>query len=299
MTTAAYAKQFALLIRLPNSFTVISNIVAAFVIGSGGINGLENVGFSYASLTTLILASLCFYHGGITLNDCLDINEDRRERPSRPLPSDAISLRFAWTFSIGLMLLGLVFLWPFGSKIVACGGLLLASIVAYNLAPRDNLFGCVLMGLCRALNWLMVLVALGVEAHYWHFCALVGGYVMSLTFLSRDETHATRKWLLYLSATTLSLSAITFLALFYSNTPMMFLKATLFILLLGLALHRLYRLTKAYSPAAIKDTVMFFIIGMIPLDASLLLLAGYPILAGAVLLLLFPSRQLAKKLYVT
>ena len=41
------------------------------------------------------------------------------------------------------------------------------------------------------------------------------------------------------------------------------------------------------------------ILGMIPLDACLLFVAGYPLVSLIVLLLIVPGKLLAKRMYVT
>ncbi|WP_086931533.1 UbiA family prenyltransferase [Agarilytica rhodophyticola] len=285
-------RQLALLIRLPNSFTVIANIVAASLIGSQG----------HIDLTVffiLLLASLCFYHGGMVLNDCLDIAEDKLTQPHRPLVSGKISTSFAWILATVLM--GVATLLPLllSQAVFLVAVLLAISIVAYNFSPRESLFGCVLMGACRSLNWLLPLVAFGTWKEYAPYAFLVGIYVMSLTFLSRDENYADRRWLVVLSVSSLLLGGIYFLWAFDSESPFYWFKCAIVVAGLLLLFAKIMQLLKDYRPENIRAVVMFFIIGMIPLDACLVFVAGYYWQAIFLLALIIPSKLLARRLYVT
>jgi 4-hydroxybenzoate polyprenyltransferase len=81
-------RQYLLLIRLPNLFTVPSNILIGhfIVIPDDSANILQ--------LLCLIFSSVLLYVAGIILNDyfdIVDIEVDRKERPFRPLPSGRIT----------------------------------------------------------------------------------------------------------------------------------------------------------------------------------------------------------------
>ncbi len=292
MSSASYFRQLLLLVRLPNSFTVIANVVAAYIVGAGG-----NLDFS--ALLNLLGISLCFYHGGIVHNDCVDIDEDLRTQAHRPLASGAIPLAFAWALACYLFILGLLLTLNFDQRTIIFAILLVACILAYNFSSRASLLGCVLMGLCRSLNWLMVLAAVGAVGEYAHYAFLVGMYAMALTFLSRDENYAQKKWLMYCNITALLLGSVIFLLYFEAATPFYALKVGVFLCGLAVVFYRLALLFRHYTKAGIRAAVMFFILGMIPLDACLVFMAGYPLASVIVLLLIVPGKLLARKLYVT
>jgi len=292
MTFTQFVYQLALLVRLPNSFTVISNIVAAYVLGSGGnIHGV--------SLITLVCASLCFYHGGMVLNDCVDVKEDRVHKAHRPLASGKIVLPIAWALACYLFLFGLLLVYQFGRHPMIIGVLLTMCIFAYNFSNRRGIVGCVLMGLCRGLNWLLPLAALGAVADFAHFAVLVGGYVVALTLLSRDEDDASHKWLLALSTVVLLLVFGFFITMLKTEQMNFILTLSVLICAGCVIAYQLWHLYKNYTPANLHRVVMFFILGLIPLDASLLLMSGHAVAAVLVLLLLVPSSLLARRMYVT
>ena len=57
-------------------------------------------------LGLLVAASTALYASGVVLNDVFDLEQDRQDRPDRPLPSARISLRAARWLGWESMLLG-------------------------------------------------------------------------------------------------------------------------------------------------------------------------------------------------
>ena len=69
--------------RLPNVFTAMADIFMGF--------WLTHETLSPIGVFLLLLASSSFlYTAGMVLNDIFDLEQDRRERPQRPLPSGRI-----------------------------------------------------------------------------------------------------------------------------------------------------------------------------------------------------------------
>ena len=77
-------RAYAQLVRLPNVFTALADIcLGALVAGTTDVPRMAFV--------CVLLASACLYSGGMVWNDFFDVEQDRRERPFRPLPSGRIS----------------------------------------------------------------------------------------------------------------------------------------------------------------------------------------------------------------
>ena len=83
-------KEYLLLIRLPNVFTTPSNIL------TGYFTAVTVAKADSVHLFALMVSSGLLYVAGIVLNDYFDIEIDKRERPSRPLPSGNISKGLLW-----------------------------------------------------------------------------------------------------------------------------------------------------------------------------------------------------------
>ncbi|HEX4592110.1 MAG TPA: UbiA family prenyltransferase, partial [Gemmataceae bacterium] len=87
---------YARLVRLPNLFTALSDVGLGLLAAGGAV--------SFRSAVLIAAASSALYCGGMIWNDYFDIEQDRRERPNRPLPSGAIEPRTAARFG-GILLL--------------------------------------------------------------------------------------------------------------------------------------------------------------------------------------------------
>lgn len=170
------------LIRLPNLFTAACNSLAgAFCAGVCFDRSFD--------LTLLAVSSMSLYAAGILLNDMFDLNEDRRERPERPLPAGKVSVRLAATLAIVLCLLGLLTAMWVSRMVGSLALILLAAIIAYDAGLKRTPAGPSAMGLCRALNLGMGLAVLPIRP--WGYAAMAGYlfYISGITYISRQETH--------------------------------------------------------------------------------------------------------------
>ena len=187
------------LIRLPNVFTVIADVSAAFLLVAQGPQ-------PYGRFAMVVAAGIALYWAGMVLNDIFDLEKDRQERSNRPLPSGNVPLGQAQTVGWGLLLLGVI--------IAACSGmmpteiypntwvpaaiaiLLAIMIVAYDGPLKSTPLAPATMGGCRVLSFLLgcspcisgdlnegplfpvyvLVIALG-----------FGVYVMGITTMGRNE----------------------------------------------------------------------------------------------------------------
>lgn len=193
------------LFRAPNLFTVPGDPLAGYLLACFGAVELE-------ALWPPICASLCFYAGGLLLNDLADLKEDRAERPDRPLPSGAASPAAVGAMALVLFVIALAFCARLGAATLATGGALLVAIAAYNLfTKRLPVIGAINMGACRGLSMLLgatavthgdltyPLIVRGRLDHLVIAVALVSIFVAAITNLARFETKQevprTAKWL--------------------------------------------------------------------------------------------------------
>ncbi len=135
---------FFALVRIPTVFSSMSNAFAGFYIGGG--NGMP------LALWAGIIAAALFIMAGMALNDLADEKVDALERPTRPIPSGAITLQLAWLLSLGMMTAGLIILYATNLFSFFSGLVLCLSIFAYNFLFKGTSFGPISMGLCRLFN---------------------------------------------------------------------------------------------------------------------------------------------------
>src|SRR5438552_3330559 len=84
------------LLRMPNLFTAMADIFMGFLIAHGSLE-------PWPRLLSVLLVSSAIYLAGMVLNDWFDLEVDRVERPSRPLPSGRIPAQHALVLGVVLL----------------------------------------------------------------------------------------------------------------------------------------------------------------------------------------------------
>jgi len=287
------------LVRLPNVFTAIADVVAGFLIVHGTFSGC----ISWWTLLPLAACSACLYLAGMACNDIADREEDARVRPKRVLPSGALSLRQASACGAALLVCGVASAAAAGAEALTLALALAASVLCYDFAARRVPgMGPAVLGLCRFLN-----VSLGLSAFpnyarnvfepaFWRVylapALAVGVYAAGLTAFSAQEEAGKRVRALALGwvlcATGLALAGAT------PGSPFAWGPVGL------LALALLYfsvALARAGSPRAARNLVRTGVLGICVLDAGLVLghggFAVWPYALGITMLVL-PSLALGQ-----
>ncbi|MGA7327303.1 MAG: UbiA family prenyltransferase [Rhodomicrobium sp.] len=176
--------------RISNIPTVWSNTLAGVVIAGGEA-------WRVTTLLTAIGISL-LYISGMYLNDAFDSDFDARERPERPIPAGLASQSTVFATGFGLMLVGLGFiLWASSAGVlkdswrpVLLSLLLAATVLFYNWHHKGNPISPIVMGLCRALIYVVAGYTVAETPSpdvfiiaFTTFCYLIG-----LTFAAKQET---------------------------------------------------------------------------------------------------------------
>src|SRR6266849_538913 len=112
------------LVRIPTVFSSLSNAYAGYWIGGGRAGG--------SALSFGLAAAGCYLMAGMALNDIADLRVDRAERPGRPLPAGAVSLRTAWLLCLALFTVGLACQWRANPVSAVVGFGLIVAIFLYN-----------------------------------------------------------------------------------------------------------------------------------------------------------------------
>jgi len=188
------------LIRLPNVFTVIADILMGYL-------------FVHPSLAPtprflcVLASSIALYWAGMVLNDVFDVEQDRVERPDRPLPSGRISLGMARGLGWGLLAAGVALGFfagrvapaaelPWRSGVIAM--LIAACVVLYDGVFKKSALGPLFMGGCRTGNILLGMSAgpvihdyatpvLQFDAAQLSIACGLGLYVAGVTWFARNE----------------------------------------------------------------------------------------------------------------
>jgi len=171
-------RPFLRLIRFPNVFTSVSNILAAYL--------LTTAEFSFIELLFLSLVSAFLYSSGMIFNDLADVNFDRQYNPGRPIIKGDISEKNALICAVLLMLSAnlLSLFISFRSFIFSLFLSLL--ILCYDFLLKKKHWTAALgMGSCRFMNWMLGMSAGTILLGYPFFWLV---YIALLTLLARFET---------------------------------------------------------------------------------------------------------------
>jgi 4-hydroxybenzoate polyprenyltransferase len=308
------------LMRLPNVFTAIADVLMGFVF----------VRHSFSpggALACLVAASALLYTAGMILNDVFDLEIDRQERPQRPLPSGQIPVAMARALGFTMLLLGVGFGWlagylyrdvgvlpvafPWRSGEVATA--LAAAVLLYDALLKKTPLGPLGMGVCRVLNVLLGMSLAPLTAaeadpllHYtyaqWIIAAGIGTYIVGVTIYAKGEAEQSKTPQL-LFGVAVMIGGIVLLGLAALYTRIAIRPDYLYWMLLGLLGITILRraLTAAFdgSPQLVQGAVKHAILSLIMLDAAVTLASGPPHYGIVVVALLAPAMLLGKWVYST
>src|SRR2546425_759734 len=99
-------RAYAQLVRLPNVFTAFADIGLGILATWQLLPEDLPKDWVWRALC-LLAASGCLYCGGMVFNDVFDLEQDKRERPFRPIPSGRISRSAAVLFGVALLAAGI------------------------------------------------------------------------------------------------------------------------------------------------------------------------------------------------
>jgi 4-hydroxybenzoate polyprenyltransferase len=300
---------YAQLVRLPNVPSALADIaLAALAVGALPGRWLPFLG--------LALTSACLYMAGMAFNDYFDVEEDRRERPERPIPSGRVSRSEAGYLGMGLLFLGVAFAvgtalllasrgdTPHPWKPVWVTGFLIVSIFLYDGWLKRTDLGPLSMGACRFFNVLLGLSILGTNTTFphLHLAFVVGLYIVGVTWFAKTEARVSERASLRGAAAVILASLVLSLALPAPHragtaSPLFPFLLVGFGFFLGLAL---WEAIERPEPGPVQTAVKRCLMGLIVFDAILASALGGS-LGLAVLILLIPSLWLnrRRRLYAT
>lgn len=325
---------YAQLLRLPNTFTALADILLAalatrFLSERGNWcwnrvfaedqSTLATFGQELARwwiLLCLLAASTLLYWSGMVWNDYFDYDQDRLERPGRPLASGRVSMRAARLLGIGLMAGGLMLAFLAGLRFddgltvrwrsLGIATALVVAIFLYDGVFKNSWAAPILMGLCRFLNVLLGLSILtgAIPLWGWLLALIIGTYIGGVTWFARTEARLSNQSMLTAASIVILVSlvlALTMPALAGETTPYSetsWLFPYLFAAFGGYLGMALVRAIRRPDPQRVQPAVKRAILGLIVLDA--LMASAFVGSLGLLLaVLLIPGIILGRWLYST
>jgi 4-hydroxybenzoate polyprenyltransferase len=294
-------RQYLLLIRLPNTFTIPSNILTGYfaIIAPAYAHSLQ--------LFVLILSSILIYIAGIVFNDFFDIEIDLKERPYRPLPAGTISKQKALVIAMLSLVSANILAFAVNWSSFVISTILSATVISYDFRLKNTVIGPITMGAARFLNVILgaspalfVLLANNNFFVRMIFVSLsIFLYVLAISLLSRKEIDGmqTRRTIVgsfFIVFTVIaSISFAGFLGIFkmefFANL----------ILFAGIIIITFRKTKSRNSSLVIQKAIKNMVISIIVLD-SVFISGSIGLYYGlATLLLIIPSVIFSRKLYVT
>ena len=271
------------LIRFPLFTTALADSAAGYMIAVRVASDLDA-----ATVLLLAGASAFLYCAGMALNDVADRGRDCTLHPGRPIPSGAIGTRHAAMTGAVLLLAGCGCAAAIGPGALTVAGAIAFLILLYDFSlKRFRLTGPVTMGLVRAGNMAMGMTAarplLTIDEFDLMWVVLIFGYITLATLLSTcEEGRAPRPALLAILAAIGLLICVPPAAASRIQPE----GVAFAVILLAVLAWRAAVLLRRPTTAEISATVGFLILGIVPLNASILLAMDLPISCMAILALL-------------
>jgi len=289
---APRVKAYLQLMRLPNVFTAIADIVAGYVMVRG-------FAVSIAELGALVLATSGIYAAGCVLNDFCDREVDARERPSRPLPSGVVSGREALLLTFFLFAAGI-----FGAYLAGPASFFLALaivllVIVYDTRSKQHdIVGPLNMAACRAGNLLLGMSPALALSLPLLFPLVSFFYIFLVTVFSRLETEGNAASQAWWMAGGIAGIFLLFAVLAARGD----IKVDAFIYLVLLACLVLPPLRKAFrqsTPQAVQQSVRSLILAIPFLDAAYAASMQGAVAGLPVVFCLLPALLIARFFYVT
>lgn len=282
------------LIRIPNIFTAIADILAGFLFVGGEVE-------QWSSLLCLVVGSSCFYAAGVALNDVCDADRDAIDRPTRPIPSGRISTKDTTIFIVILLIVGVcVVSWVSVSSVIIAL-VLITSIVCYDIFFKSTVIAPGWMGMCRALNLLLGMSIVSIEFSSTRIIpiGLMWLYITSVTLFARDETGDIRPIRLTISTFCVCIASSGLISLYWLLDVIHIEYIGLVFVLVIITGFRGLQAIRDRTPHSVQRAVKAMILGLVLFDASLACSVRGPVAALMIVLLLIPSTLLARKFSVT
>ncbi len=279
--------------RPANLLTAVADILAGSAI-AGFVFGEPT------SILWLVISTIGLYGGGVVMNDVFDAELDSLERPERPIPSGAVSVREGALLGLVLLATGVLAAASISVVSAIIAAAIATAAVVYDKWGKHHAFlGPVNMGLCRGLNLLLgaSILPSAVENLWW--IGLVPlAYIAAITMISRGEVHGGSRKTLYGAALLYVLVIIVIAFLAFRNRHVaetsMFVVAWAVMILIPLL-----RAIRDPQGKMIGRAVKAGVIALIVMNAAWAAAYGAMTTALAIVLLLPLSMLLARVFAVT
>ncbi len=292
------------LMRPANIVTAWADILVGFAASGSSLifaNLMNGEAVNLIPLAWLLLATTGLYGGGIVFNDVFDAELDAKERPTRAIPSQRVSVQNATRLGILLLIIGCLAAVQVSLLSGAIAVIITFAALFYDAISKHHpVFGPMNMGLCRGSNLLLgVSVIPAMVGERWYLALIPILYIAAITAISQGEVHGGKKitGTVAVLLIVIVLTAILALAIFTDYSA---IAALPFAILLGIRVLPMFiQAALEPIPDKIRTAVKAGVLSLIILDATMASgFAGW--YYGILVVILLPlSMSLAKLFAVT
>ena len=283
-------KHYFQLVRIPGIFTVFSNIILGFFL-------VQNSTTNFDSLVLLMSTSGFLFMAGMVFNDYFDYNLDKKERPFRPLPSGAISKKFA-------LILGIIFLIiaNFISTFVGIQSFVITItmtclILCYDSRlKRASVIGILCLATIRFLNVILGSSIVSFDPQIMYFALPIGVFVAAISILAKTETDISSAKTIIVNQILIFATIIYTLTIILNNFE---IYSLVFLALFIISVFVPNLSNKGFDKLKIQKQVTFQLLAIILLDATIISVVASPIISIITASLYLFSYLIIRKLYLT
>lgn len=290
----------ARLVRLPNVFTVPGDVAVGYwvVLGEPLLS---------APLGWAVLSACGLYLAGMIFNDVFDLEEDRRDRPQRPLPAGQMEVATAILLGALALAIGVMFGGLASPHAAVTAGILATMVLLYDGKLKSTWAGPAGMGACRAAG-----VMLGASAAWggfdsvspvapvvWLVALTNGVYIAGVTLLAKSEATTSPRRRAAIAIVVLVVGLAGHVGLWQAFAPHAGWGVGVLLVYAGWLAFHLMAAVQSLQPQEVQAAVKAGILGIVALDAAIAAAFVGPLPAAALLVFLFPAFWLGRWTYST
>lgn len=297
------------LLRLPNLFTVPGDPLVGFIALSGGNIDNEHD----KKLLLVMFVAILLYLYGLVTNDIVDLENDKHERPYRPLPANLISIFSAKFASIVFAISSMAITYFISIHTFIFSIILFMFITLYNFQFKSHVaLGPLLLALCRVTSIMLgASFAPGTNANIqalYFIIPTVFFYIYGVSIVAQNEMNTGEKRRgrgPILISILFSLLTIMFFVVVMFHIPnnskievnSILFGIALYLWFVAVSFKHIIIFTRKQPPVIIQKGIGSLIRNLMILQAAWCAISELPIIATVIVILAFNARLASKKFY--
>lgn len=283
-------KHYFQLVRISGIFTAFSNILVGFFLVQESYVNLEFI-------IPLLLTSGFLFLAGMIFNDYFDYELDKKERPSRPLPSGAISKKSAFFLGVIFLLIANISSSLVGVQSLMISFLMTLLILGYDFRLKQiPILGILSLSTIRFLNVILGASIILFDIQIIQYAIPIGLFVGGISILAKTETSFSSEKTKFINLILIFATLIYTLIIILKNFEIISL---IFLSIFSISVFFPFFSRKNVDTNQIQKKVTFQLLAIIILDATLISTVSDISVALLTASLYIPSYLITRKMYLS